>query len=63
MISNVFGGQNVSRSGVRRELITTDEVRRMDENEVLIIAHNKNPVRDNKNTYYTQKRYTSKVKK
>lgn len=63
VISNVFGGQNVSRSGVRRELITTDEVRRMDENEVLIIAHNKNPVRDNKNTYYTQKRYTSKVKK
>jgi len=63
VISNVFGGQNVSRSGVRRELMTTDEVRRMDENEVLIIAHNKNPVRDNKNTYYTQKRYTSKVKK
>ena len=59
IISSVTGGgTSVSRSGVRRELLTPDEVRRMDPDDVLIIAHNKNPVFDKKNTYFTQRKYT-----
>lgn len=59
IISSVTGGgTSVSKSGVRRELLTPDEVRRMDPDDVLIIAHNKNPVFDKKNTYFTQRKYT-----
>lgn len=61
VISGMFAGQNVQRSGTRRELMTPDEVRRMPEEQVLIIAHNRNPVFDDKNSYYLQKRYKEKV--
>jgi type IV secretion system protein VirD4 len=60
-ITNLVAGKNVSVSGTRRELITPDEVRRMPEDQVLIIAHNRNPVFDKKNTYYTQQKYKQKV--
>ena len=59
--TSLFAGQNVQKSGTRRELITPDEVRRMDEEKVLIIAHNRNPVYDTKNSYFKQKKYTEKV--
>lgn len=61
MITNIFSGNSVSKSGTRRELITPDEVRRMKEDTVLIIAHNKNPVYDKKNTYYNQDKYKKKL--
>jgi type IV secretion system protein VirD4 len=61
MITNLFSGNSVSKSGTRRELITPDEVRRMKEDTVLIIAHNKNPVYDKKNTYYNQDKYKKKL--
>lgn len=60
-ISNMVSGKNVSVSGTRRELITPDEVRRMPEDEVLVIAHNRNAVFDKKNTYYNQQRYKQKI--
>ena len=60
MFTSMFT-QNVQKSGTRRELITPDEVRRMPEDEILIIAHNRNPVYDKKNVYYKQKRYNEKV--
>lgn len=56
-IESMFGGQQVSKSGTRRELITKDEVRTMPEDKVLIIAHNKQPVYDKKNSYYNQEKY------
>lgn len=59
--TSLFSGQSVQKSGTRRELITPDEVRRMDEDKVLIIAHNRNPVFDAKNSYFKQKKYTEKV--
>lgn len=62
-LTNILAGQQISKSGTRRELITPDEVRRMDEDTVLIIAHNKNPVYDKKNTYFTQERYKKKLSK
>lgn len=61
---SLFSGfsPSVSKSGVRRELLTTDEVRTMDSDQVLMIAHNINPVFDTKNAYYLQQRYNDKVK-
>lgn len=56
-----FGQQNISKQGVSRNLIMPDEIRRMSPDKVLIIAHDKNPVYDSKNTYYNQKKYTKKL--
>ncbi|MEG2584313.1 MAG: type IV secretory system conjugative DNA transfer family protein, partial [Oscillospiraceae bacterium] len=47
----------VQKSGTRRELLATDEIRTMDENKVLIIAHNKQPAFDTKNSYFLNKEY------
>ena len=58
---SLFTGQQVSRSGARRELYTTDEIRTMDKSKVLVIAHSANPIMDDINAYYTQKKYTSKL--
>lgn len=61
VVTSIFTGPSVQRSGTRREVITPDEVRRMDEDKVLIIAHNRNPVFDAKNSYFKQKKYTEKI--
>ena len=58
---SLFAGQQVSRSGARRELYTVDEIRTMDKEKVLVIAHSANPIMDDINAYYKQKRYTSKL--
>lgn len=58
---SLFSGAQVQKSGTRRELLTSDEVRTMPADEVLIIAHNKYPVFDAKNTYYSQPKYMEKV--
>jgi len=55
-------GNSTSVSEQRRELITPDEVRRLDEKKVLIIAHNKNVVIDDRNDYYKERRYDKKWK-
>lgn len=60
-IESLFGGTSVSKSGVRRELITKDEVRTMPEDKVLIIAHNKQPVFDKKNSYFQIDSYKKKL--
>ncbi|MCT4612871.1 MAG: type IV secretory system conjugative DNA transfer family protein [Clostridia bacterium] len=54
---------NKTTSSQRRELLTPDEVRRMDEDKVLIIAHSKNAVMDDKNAYYTVDKYRKIMKK
>lgn len=61
VVTSIFTGPSVQKSGTRREVITPDEVRRMDEDKVLIIAHNRNPVFDAKNSYFKQKKYTEKI--
>ena len=63
MAESLFNGRQVSKSGARRELYTTDEIRTMDKSKVLVIAHSANPIMDDINSYYTQKKYTNKLKK
>jgi type IV secretion system protein VirD4 len=62
MAESMFSGQQVSRSGARRELLTVDEIRTMDKELVLVISQNVNPIFDSINKYYTQKKYTNKLK-
>jgi type IV secretion system protein VirD4 len=61
MTESLFSGKQVSKSGTRRELYTPDEIRTMPKDQVLVIAHSANPIVDDINAYYTQKRYTSKL--
>lgn len=58
---DLFGSKSITKSAVKRELFTPDEIRRIDENQVLIIAHNKNPYLDAKNSYFLQKKYKDKL--
>ena len=53
--------KNVSKSGARRELLTTDEIRTMPKDQVLVIAQNANPIFDSINSYFTQARYKKKL--
>ncbi|MHB8084133.1 type IV secretory system conjugative DNA transfer family protein [Clostridium botulinum] len=59
-IDNINGGKK-SYSKTTRRLFTGDEVRRIPDDEILIIAHNKLPFLDNQNTYYTQEKYTKNI--
>lgn len=61
MAESLFSGRQVSKSGTRRELFTVDEIRTMSKEQVLVIAHSANPIIDDINAYYTQKKYTSKL--
>ena len=61
MADSLFSGRQVSKSGVRRELLTTDEIRTMPKDKVLVIAQNANPVFDSINSYYNQKKYIKKL--
>jgi type IV secretion system protein VirD4 len=54
--------QKTSHSETTRKLFTPDEIRRIGDDKVLIIPHNKLPFLDDQNTYYTQKRYTDNVR-
>jgi len=60
-LTNLFGGKNVSKQGIGRNLFMPDEIRRMDPNMVLIIAHDKNPVKDHRNNFFNQRKYMKKV--
>ena len=72
LISNLCGdtqittesitGDKKTHSQATRKLFTADEVRRIEDNKILIVAHNKLPKLDEQNIYYTQKRYTDNVK-
>jgi len=70
-ISNLCGDKEVetestndkgkSHSKTTKRLFTADEIRRIDDDEILIIAHNKLPFMDEQNTYYNQSKYTNNV--
>lgn len=46
------GSKSQSISDMRREVLHPDEIRRLDADKVLIIAHNRNPVIDKQLAYY-----------
>lgn len=55
-------GNNKTHSTATRKLFTSDEVRRIDDDTILVIAHNKLPFLDAQNIYYTQEKYYKNVK-
>lgn len=44
----------ITHSKTTRKLITQGEVRRLEDDEILIIAHNKNAFKDKQNVYYSE---------
>jgi len=52
---------NTSHSKTVKKLFTADEIRRIEDDKVLLICHNKLPFLDNQNTYYTQKKYMDNI--
>jgi len=52
---------NISTSKTVKKLFTADEIRRIEDDKLLIIAHNKLPFLDKQNTYYTQDKYTNNI--
>jgi len=70
-ISNLCGDTEINTESIScekktsskttRKLFTQDEVRRIPDDKILIIAHNKLPFLDNQNTYYTQEKYIKNI--
>ena len=54
-------GDKINHSTTTRRLFPADEIRRIEDNKILIIAHNKLPFLDNQNVYYTQEKYLKNV--
>ena len=50
-----------SYSNSSKNVLSTDEIRRLKDNEVLLILHNKQPVLCEKNLYFTDKNYLNKI--
>jgi len=57
----VPNGDKTTHSKKIKKLFTPDEVRRIDDNKVLIIAHNKLPFLDDQN-YYKQDKYYRNIR-
>jgi len=55
--------KNTNTSKTVKKLFTADEIRRIEDDKLLIIAHNKLPFLDKQNLYYTQEKYTRNVLK
>ena len=53
-------GDKTSQSTTTKRLFTADEIRRIPDNKILIIAHNKLPFLDNQN-YYKQDKYFKNI--
>jgi len=51
----------VSHSKTVKKVFTVDEIRRIPDDMILIVAHNKLPLLDKQNIYYNQKKYTDNV--
>lgn len=51
--------KNYSQS--KKKLLSSDEIRRLKDKELLIIAHNKYAVKDTQNLYFEQKKYLDNV--
>lgn len=58
---DIIGTTSKSASATQRKLYTPDEIRRLPDDKVLIIAHNRDPVEDKKNSWFKLKKYQDKV--
>ena len=58
---DILGTTSSSKNAVQRQLYTPDEIRRLNEDTVLIIAHNRDSVEDKKNSWFKQKKYKDRV--
>ncbi|MGV8982100.1 type IV secretory system conjugative DNA transfer family protein [Clostridium sp.] len=54
-------GDKKTYSTATRKLFTADEIRRINNDKVLLICHNKLPYLDNQNIYYKQEKYIKNV--
>ncbi|NEZ47694.1 type IV secretory system conjugative DNA transfer family protein [Clostridium niameyense] len=51
-----------SYSYTTKRLFNKEDIRCLEEDKMLIVMHNKQPILDKKNIYYTQEKYNSKIK-
>ncbi|ABS40697.1 type IV secretory system conjugative DNA transfer family protein [Clostridium botulinum] len=51
-----------SYSYTTKKLFNKEDIRCLNEDDMLIVMHNKQPILDKKNIYYTQEKYNSKIK-
>jgi len=51
----------VSHSKTVKKVFTVDEIRRIPDDMILIVAHNKLPFLDEQNIYYNQEKYTNNI--
>lgn len=54
--------RSTSTSYQRRELMDADEIRRLPDDEILLVLHNREPVVDKQNRYYEDKTFLKKIK-
>ena len=56
-------GDKISHSKTTRKLFTADEIRRLEDDKILIIAHNKLAYLDSQNMYFNQDKYVNNADK
>lgn len=54
------GSKSTSTSYQRRELLDSDEIRRLPQDEVLLVIHNREPIVDKQNRYYEDKKFSNR---
>ena len=61
--TETHNGDKVTTGTTTKKLFTPGEIRRIEDDMVLIVAHNKLPFLDNQNIYYNQPKYANNVQK
>lgn len=61
-ISESAKGTTRSFGKARKRLFDTDEIRTLNENQLLLIMHNRQPMLSTQNRYYTQEKYMKNVR-
>lgn len=59
--TNNKNSNSTSISSQKKKLFTSDEVRRISDSEILVIAHNRLPILDSATPYFKKKEYLSKI--
>lgn len=54
---------SISYHEAKKKLMDSSEIRRLESDEILIIAHNRQPIKDKQNLYYLNPEYTARIKK
>lgn len=55
------GSKSTSTSYQRRELMDSDEIRRLPQDEILLVIHNREPIVDKQNKYYEDKKFLKRL--